>query len=150
MILFDSDVLAIYHFFTHDSRYSVTKDCLENMKGEPFATTIYNILELAGILASGGKGDLGEKIVSTYLNAADMKVLFPKTRFPSEEVFWEESTRGVMEIIKRGVRYGDAKIVWLAEMHEVSRIITWNTRHFNGKTSIPVMTPEEWERAGNL
>lgn len=143
MILFDSDVLAIYHFFTHDSRYTVTKDCLENFKEEPFATTIYNLLELAGILASGGKGDLGERIVNTYLNAVDMKVLFPKIGFLSEEVFWEEYSRGVMDIIKRGVRYGDAKIIWLAEIHEVSRIITWNTRHFSGKTSLLVNTPEE-------
>jgi predicted nucleic acid-binding protein len=149
MILFDSDVLAIYHFFTHDSRYLITRECLDDLKGEPVATTIYNLFELAGILSSGGKSDLGEKIVSNYLNAADMEVLFPKTGYISGDIFWEDYSRGVMDVIKRGVRYGDAKIIWLAELHEVSVIVTWNTRNFIGKTSLPVMTPEEWKRGTN-
>jgi hypothetical protein len=143
MILFDSDVLAIYHFFTHDPRYQITRECIDNPKEEPVATTIYNLLELAGILASGGKGDLGEKIIKTYLNSADIEVLFPRTGYISEDIFWEEYTRGMMDVIRRGVRYGDAKIIWVAELHEVSRIITWNIRHFVGKTSLPVMTPED-------
>ena len=141
MILFDSDVLAIYHFFTHDSRYEATRDCIDAFCKEEHAITIYNLLELAGIISSVGKVDLGKKIVTTYLNAADMKVLFPRGYF-SGDVFWEEYCSGIMDVIARGVRYGDAKILWVAELYDVSMIITWNTRHFTGKTKIPVKTPD--------
>lgn len=87
MILFDSDVLAIYHFFTHDSRYIITKQCVDDLKKNGIATTIYNLFELAGILSSGGKGELGEKIVNTYLNAKDIEVLFLNVGFISEDHF---------------------------------------------------------------
>ncbi len=144
MILLDSDVLAIYHFFTHDSRYQATRDCIDTVCKEDLAITIYNLLELAGIISSAGKVDLGKKIVTTYLNAADISVLFPRTGYISGDVFWEEYCSGVMDVIARGVRYGDAKIVWVAELYDISMIITWNTRHFIGKTSIPVKTPENF------
>ena len=60
MILCDTDVFAIYHFFTHDSGYPATRNFIENNENIKFCTTVYNLLELAGILASGGKGELGE------------------------------------------------------------------------------------------
>jgi hypothetical protein len=44
----------------------------------------------------------------------------------------------------RGLRYGDAKILWVAEAHETDAVLTWNTRHYLKKTPIPVMTPEEY------
>ena len=47
-------------------------------------------------------------------------------------------------IILRGVRYGDAKIIWVAESNECSQIITWNKRHYIGKTNIDVMNPREY------
>ena len=146
MILCDTDVFAIYHFFTHDSRYPATRNFIENNENIKFCTTVYNLLELAGILASGGKGELGEKLFTTYLIAEDMEILFPKIGILSGEIFWEEYSRQVMDIMKRGVRYGDAKIIWLAEMHSVSHIVTWNIKHYAGKTSLPVLIPEELEK----
>lgn len=141
MILLDSDVLAIYHFFTHDSRYQATRDCIDTFCKDDVALTIYNLLELAGILSSAGKADLGKKIVTKYLNAGDMRVLFPRKGYISGDVFWEEYCSGIMDVIARGIRYGDAKIIWVAELYDVSMIITWNVRHFTGKTSIPIKTP---------
>jgi len=49
MILFDTDVLAIYPFFTHDSRYITLKNCVDSMSVNMVATTIYNLFELARI-----------------------------------------------------------------------------------------------------
>ncbi len=146
MILCDSDIFAIYHFFTHDLRYQKTREFLEKDNNNQIATSIYNLLELAGILSSGGKAGLGEEILYRYLNAADIKILFPDIGYLSRDVFWEEYCSNVMEVIQRGIRYGDAKIIWIAELHEVSAIITYNTRHFQQKTSVPVMNPDEWNQ----
>lgn len=81
-----------------------------------------------------------------YLNAVDIQILFPDIGYLSGDVYWEEYCSDIMDVIKRGVRYKDAKIIWVAELHEVSAIISWNTRHFEGKTSIPVMNPDEWNQ----
>lgn len=43
------------------------------------------------------------------------------------------------------MRLGDAVILWTLETNqEVDIFVTWNTRHFKGKTSLKVLTPSEF------
>jgi hypothetical protein len=49
-----------------------------------------------------------------------------------------------MKRIERGMRVGDAAILWAAESNACDVFVTWNTKHFSGKTTIHVQTPEEW------
>jgi hypothetical protein len=46
--------------------------------------------------------------------------------------------------IERGMRFGDAAILWTLEANEGELLITWNVKHFAGKTAINVQTPKEW------
>jgi hypothetical protein len=49
----------------------------------------------------------------------------------------------MMDVMARGLRYGDAKVVWVAESNEASVLVTWNTRHYKDLTSLQVLTPDE-------
>jgi hypothetical protein len=46
--------------------------------------------------------------------------------------------------IERGMRLGDAVILWVAETYNCEALVTWNTRHFVEKTELPVLTPAQW------
>ena len=147
MIVLDTDVLAIYHLFTHDRRYGATETFMESTRRQPRSTTLYNLMELAGIISSSGKAAEAKTIIETYASAADMKILYPSLSLKTPEHFWIEYCAQLMEVMARGLRYGDAKILWVAEVNECSVLVTWNTGHYCKKTRMEIMTPEEFCRA---
>ena len=104
-------------------------------------------MELAGIISSSGKAAAAKMIIETYARAADIKILYPLLPLKTPEHFWIEYCAQIMEVMERGLRYGDAKVLWVAEVNECSVLITWNTGHYCKKTCMEVMTPEEFCRA---
>jgi len=42
------------------------------------------------------------------------------------------------------MRLGDAAILWAVESNASEVFVTWNTKHYSGKTGVKVQTPEEW------
>lgn len=144
MIVIDTDILALHHFFTTDTRHTLTSSFMEETRDAERGTTLYNLLELAGILSSAGKPDIARKMIETYATASDMTLLYPILSTHSPELFFADYTAEIMDYMERGLRYGDAKILWVAEANEASTLITWNTRHYQGKTQIEVRTPEDY------
>ena len=143
MIVIDTDVLALYHFFVHDPRHEIAVSFMNETREQARGTTIYNLLELAGVLAVAGKAELGKSLIGTYATAADMQLLFPRLSPLSPDVFWADYTGELVDMMTRGLRYGDAKVLWVAERNDASCLVTWNARHFRDKTPLPVLTPAE-------
>jgi len=143
VIVIDTDVLALYHFFVQDPRHEIAVSFMNETRKQARGTTIYNLLELAGILAVAGKADLGKSLVGTYATAADMQVLFPRPSSLSPDAFWADYTGDLVDMMARGLRYGDAKVLWVAERNDASCIVTWNTRLYRDRTPLPVLTPAE-------
>lgn len=144
MIVLDTDVLALFHFFTKDPRHGTTSLFMDKTRERERGTTLYNLLELAGILSSAGKPDIARKMVETYATASDMTILYPLTGTLSPELFFADYTAELMDIMDRGMRYGDAKILWVAEAHDASALVTWNVRHYHEKTRMDVLTPQDY------
>jgi hypothetical protein len=50
--------------------------------------------------------------------------------------------------LARGMKLGDALVLWAAEecRPKVGALLTWNARHFEGRTDLLVQTPQEWLR----
>jgi hypothetical protein len=65
---------------------------------------------------------------------ANMKVLYPPLALQTPKLFRVEYYAQIMDFMERGMRYGDAKILWCAESCECSTLVTWNTRHYQDKT----------------
>ena len=54
----------------------------------------------------------------------------------------------MFELFGRKMTWGDAVLLKTAEDYEVEAIITWNKKHFEGRTTIEILTPEEYLRGG--
>jgi len=106
--------------------------------------TIYNLLELCGILASASKLVEARKLFKQYLAAVDIQVLYPTVSLRSPADFWASHTEELMQRVERGMRLGDAVVLWVAEDTGCDALVTWNKRHFEGKTSLHLYTPTEW------
>jgi len=144
MICLDSDVLVIHHHHKGDARYPTNSLFMQRSTELDRGTTIYNLYELCGILISSGKLAEGRSLFEEYVTSKDIEILYPKITLFSERRFWAVHSEEIMARVERGMRVGDAAILWAAESNACEIFVTWNTKHFAGKTAINVQTPEEW------
>ena len=145
MIAIDTDVLAVYHIFHNDPRYEATKNLFTKLNEQPKAVTIFNILELCGILATANRLKDSKSLFDRYLEAEDSIVLFPPLTGESAKDFWAALVSECFSRIQRGIRLGDAVILWTLEANQgIDSFITWNTKHFKEKTPIKILTPAEF------
>jgi len=141
LVLIDTDVFVIDEIFTNDQRHSATSKFLEGLPAESRSTTFHNVLEFCGIVATATKRDPRK----TFLEFHELKgtrILYPKLQ--GEFLSFASYLDRVLERIGRGMRYGDANVLSLAEDCGVDFIVTWNKRHYENRTKIQVRTPEEF------
>ncbi len=145
MIAIDSDVLAVHHIFQNSPRFESTEKFFAKIKGQTKAITIFNLLDLAGIIASANQAKKSQDIFEKYLRSDNVAVLFPALTSGDAKHFWQSVTSESFARIQRGMRLGDAAILWTLETNEnIEAFITWNTKHFKSKTDINVLTPAEF------
>lgn len=137
MELLDSDIFILDLRFPEDVRHPVNRRFLK-ASGFERATTIFNLLEVCGILSFNLSREALLTLYAEFGRRYSLSVLFPPA------VPLSALIAGTFEKITRKMTYGDAQILWTAEQHPViDRVITWNTRDFAGRTSLAVMTPRE-------
>jgi hypothetical protein len=141
MIAVDTDILAISLFFHHDTRFAETARFLGDVPA-PTGLCIYNLLELCGIARSHGIA--ARRLFQQYLSSPDIQVLYPPVVLLDQLSYWQHQIEAVLARVERGIRLGDAIVLWTVESCDCESLVTWNKRHFDGKTSLPVMTPVEW------
>jgi len=144
MVVIDTDVLSVYHIFQRDPRFKMTSLFMEESRKVERGVGIFNLLELCGVMATAGQIERALRLFKEYHARNDVKVLYPPVVLISEGEFWAQLNAEVTNRIERGMRFGDAAILWTLEANECELLITWNTKHFAGKTAINVQTPEEW------
>ena len=144
MICIDTDILAIYHVFNQDARYPVTHAFMERSKEASRAVAIFSLLEVCGVMATARQSEEAMKLFDEYLVSDDVEVLYPPVVLSSTMGFWTYQNAELLERTERGMRLGDAAVLWAAESSACDTFVTWNTKHFAGKTAINVQTPEEW------
>ncbi len=144
MLALDTDLLAILHIFKADVRFVATRQFFQRIKDRPKAITIFTLLELCGIVAtSTGKEDADE-IFQQYISSDDSVIIYPNLLTKDTDEFWGSLVSESFLRIQRGMRLGDAAILWTLETNqEVDTFVTWNTKHFKGKTTLKILTPSE-------
>jgi len=144
MVGIDTDVLCIYHVFKRDPRYEVTSSFMQWSRDIARGIAIFSLLELCGVMASAGPVDEALKLFEGYHLKSDVSVLYPSVAFAIEKDFWRQLNVEILTRIERKMRLGDAAILWAFEANSCTTVVTWNTRHFVGKTTASIQTPAEW------
>ena len=151
MIFIDTDVLWLAFAFHQDDRQAANSAFLEQVQAAQPATTIYNVLELLGKLSFNLSPERLDEWRSWLVDAYQLLVIWPTnpeltTASPTfqEEIF--ERPYQKMRTVK--MPFMDALILNLAERTpNVTQFVTWNARHFQGKSTLPILTPEEYIQA---
>lgn len=142
VIALDTDVLTVRHVYRRDRRRTTNERFLQEGHAYGLGVTIYNLLELCGIAQPHGYS--AREIFRHYTTSSTVTVLYPPVLLDSEEAYWRAHNEALLSRIERGMRLGDAVILWVTETCGCEALVTWNTRHFVGKTELPVLTPAEW------
>jgi len=142
MIFIDMDIFVIEKLFKNDERYMVTNEFINSDLREK-CTSIFNLFELLGIASFNlSKTDL-KKLLKGFSEVYNIKILFPETSYESPDAFMVQLFDNVFEKIIMKMSFSDALILSVAEEYSCSKFVTWNVKHFEGRTDIPVKTPEE-------
>ena len=144
MIAIDTDVRGIYHVFKQDSRYPVTASFMHQSEQAERGVPIFSLLELCGLISTARQSEEAMEIFETYLTSESIDVLYPPLDLNSVEVFWARQNAELLKRIERKIRLGDAAILWTVETHPCDALITWNTKHYEGKTTLPIQAPDKW------
>ena len=148
MVVIDSDVLLLAFAFANDSKQETNQAFLEAVQTAQPATTIYNVMEVLGQLSFNLSPERLDQWQSWLVDAYQLTIIWMADDGLKlgKESFREELYERPYEKM-RSVRmpFMDALIISLVERApDIECFVTWNAKHFKGKTDITVLTPEEY------
>jgi hypothetical protein len=147
MIFVDTDVLWLEFAFHPDRRQATNTTFLRQVQSAQPATTIYNVLELLGKLSFNVAPERLDDWQFWLVDAFDIRVIWPaNTDLFTEAAFREEIfERPYHRMRTFKMPFLDSLILNLAERTpNAAQFVTWNARHFQGKSLLDVLTPEEY------
>ena len=148
MVVIDSDVLLLAFAFANDSKQEVNRAFLEAVQTAQPATTIYNVMEVPGQLSFNLSPERLDQWQSWLVDAYQLTIIWMADdglKMGKESFREELYERPYQKIRSVRMPFMDALIISLVERApDVECFVTWNAKHFKGKTSLKVLTPEEY------
>ena len=144
-VFVDSGPFVLTLSFPGDPRTPLTERFLARARASGIAQTgLPNVLEVAGAISFHAGPERVEKLVKSFSR------LFGIPVWPRRVSHLDVSLDELTERLGRGMKLGDALVLWAAETCEprVDTFVTWNARHFAGRTDLAIRTPQQWLRDG--
>lgn len=141
MILVDTNVFVIDLRYRRDPLYKVNRRFLQRLAIDGSgATTVFNILELAGILSFNLNEEQLLNLLTLFPGQYRVAVLPP---LDLESMLPQVSQGALARRIARRCAFGDALVIEAAERYAptASCFVTWDSEHFAGRTALKLMTP---------
>lgn len=148
MVVIDTDVLLLELAYPRDKRFAVNATFLKHITQSDPAVTIYNLMELLGQLSFNLAPTKLAAWQSWLIDAYQLTVIWPvdpsdlaASAFFRAEIF----ERPFAKMREQRMAFMDSLILNLAERTpDIEYFITWNAKHFKDKSSLQVLTPEEY------
>lgn len=138
-VMIDSDVYLLDIRYQQDEKYPLNKKFLNLIFTEqidPY-TSIFNLLEICGILSFNLSRTNLEKTFISFAATYNTTILFPSG---SSGQFIQFDLIDIWEIITKKVAFLDSLIISVfEETTPIQHLVSWNARHFRNKTSGEVL-----------
>lgn len=140
----DTPIFVIDLRYKRDRNFSANRRFLDEIaKRQGSVTTIFNLLEVCGILSF----NLSEKQLLELFHYFPQHYhvdVFPHSTMESPLPAF--STEDLFKIISMKTAFGDALILAAVQKYVpgAARFVSWNAEHFQGRLAIPVLTPREF------
>ena len=147
MVVIDTDVMLLAFAFHRDLRQEANRRFLEAVQQRSPAMPIYAVMELLGQLSFNLSPQRLSEWPVWLQDRYGLTLLYPNTANLEAEPFFEaEFVAGPFYRMQQyPMPYLDSLILNLVEnAPDVEAFITWNARHYQDKTVVPVRTPAEY------
>ena len=145
MILLDTNVFVIDRFFPRDERYEVNKQFVARLPKMEAGFCIFSLFELCGISSFNLSPEELKRWSYHFDEVYGVEIVEPQGLYTVLAAEWfTRFSSQIFELLGRKLTWGDAVLLETAEYYEVEAIITWNKKHFEGRTTIKTLTPEEY------
>lgn len=143
MIIIDSDVLLLAFAFSRDERQPVNRQFLSMTT--PRGATIYSVMEVLGKLSFNFSPSHLQQWPAWLQDTYRLNILYPLVDGQEAmSCLRREFVESPLQSMTQRMSYLDALILRLvAATPGVEMFVTWNARHFAGKSPVRVMTPAE-------
>lgn len=143
MIIIDSDVLLLAFAFSRDERQPVNRQFLSMTT--PRGATIYSVMEVLGKLSFNFSPSHLQQWPAWLQDTYQLNILYPLVDGQEAmSCLRREFVESPLQSMTQRMSYLDALILRLvAATPGVEMFVTWNARHFAGKSPVRVMTPAE-------
>jgi hypothetical protein len=142
MVLLDSNLFVIDRFFPRDSNFQTNRIFLDTLATLEAGMSIFTLMELCGIASF----NLTPKDLRLWLH--DFPSIYPVRILDpwgvgavASQMWFSQFLEELTGKIVRKMSFGDAVLLREAEQYVVAAIITWNTKDFARRTTIPILTP---------
>ena len=142
MVLLDSNLFVIDRFFPRDAHFSINRRFLDSLSILEAGISTFTLLELCSIASF----NLTPKDLRLWLynfpHVYPVRVLDPWGIGTEPSSTWcSQFLADLTDKIARKMSFGDAVLLREAERYSVAAVVTWNTKDFLRRTTIPVRTP---------
>jgi len=144
MILCDSNIFLIDRFFKRDAHYATNRRFVEKMPALDAGLAVYSLFEICGLASFNLSPEELEQWFYHFDDLYQVRVVYPKGLEQTLEQYFESLAPELFRMFGKRMTFTDAQILLLAEEHNATHLVTWNKRDFEGRTSIQVVTPEEF------
>lgn len=147
MVALDTDVLVLAFAFQRDPRQEANTRFLEAARGQTPVATIYSVMELLGQLSFNLPSDRLAQWPSWLQDRYSLTVIYPQAEGEDAGAFFQREmvAQPLGRMRQHPLPFLDALILGLVERAVgVDAFVTWNARHFRGKTGLVVLTPDEF------
>ena len=143
MVFLDSNIFIIDRFFPRDKNYPINKKFLAELKKTKAFLPFYTLLEICGITSFNLSTGEQKKWLYSFSKVYSVEILDPFEGKTENHTIIDYFLSLTPYILKK-MTVGDAIFLKEAEKHNARAIITWNKKHFVGRTDIPVYNPDEY------
>jgi predicted nucleic acid-binding protein len=144
MICLDSNIFLIDRFFKRDVHYAANRRLVERLPALEAGLSIYSLLEICGLASFNLSSDELARWFYNFDRYYPLKVLLPIGLERTAEQYFANWLASLYQMFTRRMTFADAAILSIAEQYAATHFLTWNKRHFEGRTAVQVMTPEEF------
>lgn len=142
MVLLDSNLFVIDRFFPRDSNFQTNRTFLDTLVTLEAGISIFTLMELCGIASY----NLTPKDLRLWLydfpSIYLVQILDPwGVGAVASQAWFSQFLEQLTGKIARKMSFGDALLLREAEQYAVEAIVTWNTKDFTRRTTIPILTP---------
>ena len=147
MVAIDTDVLLLAFSFHRDPRQEANSQFLRIVSDRNAAVAIYSVMELLGQLSFNMSAERLGRWRMWLRDQYGLIILHPDTANRQAEEFFQHQIvdQPLIRMQEKRIPFLDALLLGLIEQFtEVDVFVTWNVRHFRGKTPLTVLTPSEY------